>query len=150
MPALEQFASPCFSTRRFLTFLFAVGCLLILPQCSEKNSVDYVQEGMQYIEQQNFDKAEAAFLKAIEKNSKDPEAYYGVGGIYNYRKQYDKAKEAFRNTIKMDPAHFDAHYSLGYTHEQLGENEAAEKEFAIYNRLKKKMDAALKREQEKR
>ena len=71
------------------------------------------------------------------------------GGIYNYRKQYGKAKEAFRNALKMDPTHFDAHYSLGYAHEQLGEQEAAEKEFAVYNRLKKKMDAALKKEQEK-
>ena len=81
MPALERFASPWFSTRRFLTFLFCTGFLLILPQCSEKNSADYVGEGLEYIEQQDFDKAETAFLKAIENNSKNPEAYYGVGGF---------------------------------------------------------------------
>ncbi len=149
MPALEQLATQRFSTRRFLNFLLCASFILILPQCSEKNSTDYVVEGMEYIEQQNFDKAEGAFLKAIEKNPKNPEAYYGVGGIYNYRQQYGKAKEAFRNAIKMDPTHFDAHYSLGYAHEQLGEQAAAEKQFAVYNRLKKKMDAALKKEQEK-
>lgn len=150
MPALARFISPRFSTRRFLAFLFSIGCLLILPQCSEKNSADYVQEGMAYIEQQDFGKAETAFLKAIEKNPKNPEAHYGVGGVYNYRRQYEKAKAAFRNALKSDPTHFDAHYSLGYAHEQLGENEAAEKEFAVYNRLRKKMDAALKKEQVKR
>ena len=150
MPALEWFATQRFPTQRFLIFLLGASFILILPQCSEKNSVDYVQEGMQYIEQQNFDKAEASFLNAIEKNPRNPEGYYGVGGIYNYRKQYEKAKAAFRNAIKNDPTHIDAHYSLGYTHEQLGEKEAAEKEFAVYNRLKKKMNAALKKEQEKR
>ena len=149
MPALERFANPQFSIRRILTFFFCVGCLLILPQCSDKNSTDYVLEGLEYIEQQDYDKAESAFLLAIEKNPKNPEAYYGVGGIYNLHKQYEKAKEAFRHAIKMDPTHYDAHFSLGYTLEQLGENDAAEKEFAIYRRLKKKMDAALKKEQEK-
>ena len=50
---------------------------------------------------------------------------------------------------KSTPLILDAFYSLGYAHEQLGEIEAAEKEFAVYKRLKKKMDSALKKEQEK-
>ena len=149
MPALHLSIISQLSTRRFLIFLLGVSCILILPQCSEKNSAEYVKEGLEYIEQQDFDNAEVAFLRAIDKNPKNSEAYYGVGGIYNYRQQYDKAIATFRKAIKMDPTHIDAHYSLGYAHEQLGDHEAAEKEFAIYNRLKTKMNAALKKEQEK-
>ena len=55
---------------------------LILIQCSEKNSAEYVQEGLEYLKHQKYDSARESFLKAIEKDSNNSEGYYSLGGIY--------------------------------------------------------------------
>lgn len=122
---------------------------LILPQCSEKSSRDYVEEGLQYTERQEYSKAEKAYLRAIEKDPKNADGYYGLGGIYNYYKKFDQAAEAFKKVISMDPTHFNAYYSLGYTFELMGKKEEAEKQYQTYNRLKKKMEEILKKNQGK-
>jgi len=123
--------------------------LLILPQCTEKSSSDYVEEGHQYTEHQKYSKAEKAYLKAIEKGPDNPDGYYGLGGIYNYFKKFDKAAEAFKKAIRLDPTHFNAYYSLGYTYEQMGKKREAEKQYQTSKRLKKKMEEILKKNQEK-
>ena len=117
--------------------------LLILPQCTEKTSSDYVKEGYQYTEQQEYSKAENAFLKAIEIDPKNADGHYGIGGIYNNNKKYDKAIAAFEKVLRFDPTHFNAYYSLGYSHEQMGNKKEAEKYFQTYKRLKQKMDKIL-------
>ena len=124
--------------------------VLILPQCSDKNSEDYYREGLSHIESQDFEGAERAFRNAIDKNPKSANGYYGLGGIHNYRKEYVLAEEAFLKALRIDPTFVDAHYSLGYTYEQMGQKKKAEKEYAIYRRLKKKMDQFMKEEAESR
>ncbi|MGV7220616.1 MAG: tetratricopeptide repeat protein [Nitrospinales bacterium] len=123
--------------------------LLILPQCSEKSSIDYVKEGYQYIEQQDYTKAENAFLNAIEKDPKNADGFYGLGGIHNNNKKYDKAIEAFQKVLTLDPTHFNAYFSLGYSHEQKGNKKEAEKYFLTYKRLKQKMETILNEGQKK-
>ena len=140
MPSIRTFSTPC-----LLSLL-----VLILPQCSDKNSEDYYKDGLSHVEAQDYDGAEQAFQKAIEKDPKNPNGYYGLGGIHNYRKKYDLAEEALKTTLRIDPTFMDAHYSLGYTYEQMGQKEKAEKEYAIYRRLKKKMDQYMKEEKEAR
>ena len=124
---------------RRLRSLFWIACLLlILPQCSDKKSPDYVKEGFQFIEEQNFQRAETSFKQALSKNSKSAEAHYGLGGIYNAQARYPEAEEAFKSALRNDPTHIDAHYSLGYTYEQMGKDDLAQKHFKIYDRLKAK------------
>ena len=120
--------------------------VLILPQCSDKASDDYYKEGLSHIESQDYESAERAFQKAIDKNPKNPYGYYGLGGIHNYRKKYDLAEKVFQTALRIDPTFVDAHYSLGYTYEQMGQKEKSEKEYALYRRLKKKMDQFMKEE----
>lgn len=135
-----------FSTR-ILSILCLLGLLaLILPQCSDKDSDDYYKEGLSYIESQNYKDAEHAFQNAIDKNPKNPNGYYGLGGIHNFRKKYDLAEKAFQAALHIDPTFVDAHYSLGYTYEQMGQKEKADREYAIYRRLKSKMDQFMKEE----
>lgn len=124
--------------RRFRSLLWIFFLLLILPQCSDKNSTDYVKEGFQYIEDQNFNGAETSFKRALSKNPKNPQAHYGLGGIYNAQARYPEAEEAFKIALRNDPTHVDAHFSLGYTYEQMGNVELAEKHFKMYKRLKAK------------
>lgn len=123
---------------------------LILPQCSDKNSADYYKEGLSKIEEQDYEGAEQAFQNAINKDPKNPNGYYGLGGIHNYRKKYDLAEKAFQAALRLDPTFVDAHYSLGYSYEQMGQKQKADREYAIYRRLKKKMDQFMKEEAETR
>ena len=138
------------STRILSTLCLLSLLVLILPQCSDKNSEDYYKDGLSQVEAQDYDGAEQAFQKAIEKDPKNPNGYYGLGGIHNYRKEYDLAEQAFKATLRIDPTFVNAHYSLGYTYEQMGHKEQAEKEYAIYRRLKTKMDQIMKEEKEAR
>ena len=138
------------SIRTFSTLCLLSVLALILPQCSDKNSADYYREGLSYIESQDYESAEQAFQKAIDKNPKNPNGYYGLGGIHNYRKKYDLAEKAFLTALRIDPTFVDAHYSLGYTYEQMGQTKKADREYAIYRRLKKKMDEFMKEEAETR
>ncbi len=135
--------------RTYFRPAFLLILVLILPQCSDKNtSQDYYQSGLAKIEQQDFDGAEEDFQKAIEINPKNPDGYYGLGGIYNYRNEFEAAEKAFKSTLRLDPTYVDAHYSLGYTYEKMGQKDKAEKEFVIYRRLKKKKDEYLKEPKE--
>ncbi|NIQ00474.1 MAG: tetratricopeptide repeat protein, partial [Nitrospinaceae bacterium] len=78
------------------------------------------------------------------------EAYYGLGGIYNYQERYQEAAEAFETAIRLDPTHHNSYYSLGYTYEQLGRNQEAEKKYRKYRDLKARYDQLMKHQREKR
>ena len=138
------------SVRTLSTLCLLSALALILPQCSDKNSADYYKEGLSHIESQDYEGAEQAFQNAIDNNPKNPNGYYGLGGIHNYRKKYDLAEKAFQTALRLDPTFVDAHYSLGYTFEQMGQKKKADREYAIYRRLKKKMDQFMKEEAETR
>lgn len=133
---------------RFLKLLFLLLLPVIISSCgeAENKNTDHVKQGIEYTNQQKYDKAVESFLKAIEKNPKNPEGYYGLGGMYNYKKMYPDAEQAFKTAISLDPTHFNAHYSLGYTYELMGNKDASEKNYQRYRDLKKKFDALVKKE----
>jgi len=119
---------------------------MILTQCGNKNSKEYVQEGIEHTKQGRFNSAKESFINAIEKDPKNIGGYYGLGGIYNLEKKYDDAEKAFKSVIQLDPTHFDAWYSLGYTYELMGKKEDAEKSYEKYRRLKGKLDSIMNKE----
>jgi len=131
---------------RPLKLIFLLLLPLVIAHCdgSEKKNADHVLQGIEYTNQQKYDKAVESFLKAIEKNPKNPEGYYGLGGMYNYKKMYPDAEQAFKKAIRLDPTHFNAHYSLGYTYELMGRKDDSEKEYQRYRDLKKKFDTLSK------
>ncbi|MCH7623088.1 MAG: tetratricopeptide repeat protein, partial [Nitrospinae bacterium] len=129
-----------------LKIIFLLLLPFILSYCgeAENKNTDYVKQGIEYTNQQKYDKAVESFLKAIKQNPKNPEGYYGLGGMYNYKKMYPDAEQAFKTAITLDPTHFNAHYSLGYTYELMGRKDDSEKEYQRYRDLKKKFDAMAK------
>ncbi|KMP10978.1 hypothetical protein UR09_00280 [Candidatus Nitromaritima sp. SCGC AAA799-A02] len=130
-------------------YAFLACAVLILSQCSSKSSDELVREGIEYTNQGEYDRALEAFLNATGKDPKNPQAFYGLGGIYNYQNRHQEAVEAFKTTIRLDPTHFNARYSLGFTYEQLGRKELAQKEFARYKSLKQRFETLVDKEQEK-
>ena len=105
-----------------------------------------VEEGTKFSEKGAYGKSFDAFLKATELNPKNVDAFYGLGGIYNYQKDHEKAAQAFKTVIKLDPTHFNARYSLGFTYEQLGQLELAKIEFERYHSLKKRFESMTMKE----
>jgi Tfp pilus assembly protein PilF len=120
---------------------------MILTQCESKNSAQYVQEGIEHSKQGQYSKAKESFLNAVEKDPKNIDGHYGLGGIYNLEKKYADAEKAFKSAIQLDPTHFNAWYSLGYTYELMGKKEEAENSFEKYRSLKKKMDSIMGKEE---
>ena len=123
--------------------------ILMLVQCSSKNSSELVKEGIELSKKGSYDKAFDAFLKATELNPKNPDAFYGLGGIYNYQNKHEEAAQAFKMVIKLDPTHFNARYSLGFTYEKLGKLELAKIEFERYRSLKKRFETITTKGQQK-
>lgn len=131
---------------RTLYYFLITLTILITAQCSSKNSAELVKEGIELSKKRLYEKALNAFLKATELNPKNSEAFYGLGGIYNYQSKYEKAAKSFKTVIRLDPTHFNARYSLGFTYEKLGKLKQAKKEFDRYNDLKKKFESITKKE----
>ena len=130
----------------FHKILTLILCVLILTQCSEKNSREYVKEGLEHLNNEQYDSARKSFLKAIEKDASNVEGYYGLGGIYNYQKKFKEAERAFKTVLKIDPTHHNAWYSLGFTYELMGKKDEAEESYKKYRRLKGKIDSLINQE----
>ena len=132
--------------RPFYKFLALILLGMILTQCSDKKSDEYVQEGMEFLNEEQYDSAKEAFLKAIEKDANNADGYYGLGGIYNYQKKFKDAEQAFKSVLKIDPTHHNAWYSLGYTYELMGNKDESEESYKKYRRLKGEMDSLMNQE----
>jgi tetratricopeptide (TPR) repeat protein len=130
----------------FYKFLALILLVMILNQCSDKKSDEYVQEGLEYLNKELYDSAQEAFLKAIEKDANNVDGYYSLGGIYNYQKKFKDAEQAFKSVLKIDPTNHNAWYSLGYTYELMGNKDEAEESYKKYRRLKGKMDSLMNQE----
>ena len=59
--------------RPFYKILALISLGMILTQCSDKKSGEYVQEGLENLKQEQYDSAQKAFLKAIEKDANNAE-----------------------------------------------------------------------------
>ncbi len=134
---------------RWRTFFFLIPAALILTQCTETKSEDFVKQGHTFTQQEKYDKAVESYLKAIQKRPNNPEAYYGLGGIYNYKEMHLDAEQAFLAAVQLDPTHFNAIYSLAFTYEKLGRKDEAEKYFEKYRELKKKYDDIVEKDADK-
>lgn len=57
--------------------------------------------------------------------------------MYNHLNRNQEAVEAYKQAIKLKPDDVDSHYNLGVTYSDLGNREAALKEYNILNSLDK-------------
>ena len=80
---------------RILSFSIIIFVFLVTSQCSSKSSDELVQEGIKHSEKGSYDKSFDSFLQATKLDPKNVNAFYGLGGIYNYRNEYEKASQAF-------------------------------------------------------
>lgn len=135
--------------QRFRIFAILTTTLLILAQCSEKTSTQYVREGLEHLKKAHYEDALLSYQKAAQSDPKNPDAWYGIGGVYNQKEKYELAETSFLKTLKIDPTYVDAYYSLGYTYEMMGRKKEAQQYFEKYRSLSKKLNRLLKKDRPK-
>jgi tetratricopeptide (TPR) repeat protein len=61
----------------------------------------YYNIGFNHMQKKEYDKAEEAYLKAVEMKPNYAEAYNGLATVYNAQKKFDKAEEASRKAGEL-------------------------------------------------
>jgi tetratricopeptide (TPR) repeat protein len=75
--------------------------------------------------QQDLTRAEQLLLEALERDRKDPRAYYAIGMLRRQQARWTESRIALEMAIALDRNYASAHLQLGYTLNGLGEPETA-------------------------
>jgi Tfp pilus assembly protein PilF len=74
------------------------------------------------------------------------DAHLQLGTLYSSRRNYQESIPEYERTLDLNPNLSDAHYRLGTDLVHVGEKERAQKEFAIYQRLRAEHLAEVEKE----
>jgi tetratricopeptide (TPR) repeat protein len=89
---------------------------------------------------------ESLLQRSIALDGTMPEAHLQLGDLYADGHQYDKSIPEYMRAIELDPNLSDAHYRLGTDYVHVGQKDLAEKEFAIYQKLRAEHLAEVEKE----
>lgn len=119
--------SPLFRTGPLYVVCFLF--LLVLPSCTSSPDLNdpAVREaliqaqnlGLAYLEENQLDEAEAAFLEVIARNPKDAGGLANLGVINLRRGAFDKAVTFLQDAQRLDPSDPSIPLSLAEAHQQL-------------------------------
>lgn len=113
--------------KKLLLIFFAV-LMFVLPVSAEQISNDAKLEynhGIDFYKNGEYDKAMAAFRRAINLSPDYIDAYYNLGTILEYLNQYDYALEMFKQIILRKPEDFEAVYKAGQMAVRTGDYSSA-------------------------
>ena len=94
-------------------------------QLSSAIKETYYGRGWTFFDEEQYDKAIAAFKNAINIDPQFKEAHCHLGVIYIEQQRYTEAIKALKEAINIDEAFKEAHFNLALAHLELGEFEAA-------------------------
>lgn len=78
-----------------------------------------------FLEQKQHSKAEGKYIKAIEYDKNNAEAYNGLGVLYLQKEDYNYALKSFSKAIKIDPENASLYNNLGLVLYKQGKNKKA-------------------------
>lgn len=88
----------------------------------KNNYLYYNNLALQYRQTRDYDRAIELFEKAIEINeSRDPQLWNNLGGIYGELKDLKKAEECFLKASSIDPNFSASHVDLAFTYHLMGD-----------------------------
>ena len=79
---------------------------------------------------------ESLLLKAVTLDDSLAEAHVQLGNLYADQHKYEKSIPQYVRALELDSNLADAHYRLGTDYVHLGQKENAQKEFAVYQKLR--------------
>jgi tetratricopeptide (TPR) repeat protein len=74
--------------------------------------------------------------KSIALDGSLPEAHIQLGDLYAGQHLYDKSIAEYLRALELNPNLSDAHYRLGTDYVHIGRKDEAQKEFAVYQKLR--------------
>jgi len=95
------------------------------------------------LEHGNLPEAEKLFEEAIRLNPGAYQPHYGLARIYTERKQFLDAGEELTAALKSAPDNVEIHYALARLYQQMGNKEAAAREFALCATLHSRREKQL-------
>jgi tetratricopeptide (TPR) repeat protein len=79
---------------------------------------------------------EALLLKSVSLDDSLAEAHVQLGNLYADQHDYERSIPQYVRALALDPNLTEAHYRLGTDYVHVGQKESAQKEFAVYQRLR--------------
>jgi len=84
--------------------------------------------------------------KSISLDDTLPEAHVQLGDLYAGQHQYDKSIPEYVRALELNPNLSDAHYRLGTDYVHVGQKDQAQREFAVYQKLRAEHLAEIDKE----
>lgn len=85
----------------------------------------YVNEGIAFRREKQFDKAKAAFQQALSINGSSATAHFELGQEFARQGQLDQAMQEYQESIRLDPSKSTAHTHLAAAYVEKGQYEQA-------------------------
>ena len=89
---------------------------------------------------------ESLLRKSIALDDTIPEAHLQLGNLLADEHSYEKSIPEYVRALELNPSLSDAHYRLGTDYVHVGQKDQAQKEFAIYQKLRAEQLAELDKE----
>jgi len=100
------------------------------------NKQEFVNHGLQYFAQKNFEKAIFFFRKALECDEEFENAYRALCESLNRINEIDEAFSFANKWLEINEQNPFAHLTLSKLYAQKGLRQEAEQELLLYQRLK--------------
>jgi len=79
-----------------------------LFKSDEEKIKESIQNGLDYANKNEFEKAIKEFEKALKIDQKNQEALYNLGFVYSDMGDFTNAYEVFKKLINLNPKHIEA------------------------------------------
>jgi tetratricopeptide (TPR) repeat protein len=79
---------------------------------------------------------QALLMKSIALDNSIPEAHVQLGNLYADQHKYEQSIPEYVRALELNPNLADAHYRLGTDYVHVGQKDSAQKEFAVYQKLR--------------
>lgn len=128
----------------FAILAFATPTTIVAAE-KKVTASQWYEQGNQFLNSKDYDKAVVAYTEAINLNPKNADAYSRRGLIYKMRKQYEFAIADFSKTIELVPANSIVYYNRGDSYFLYKQYELAAVDFSKSIELNPKFSLAYVR-----
>jgi Tfp pilus assembly protein PilF len=115
-----------------VVFMLWIGLTSI---CWAQSADEYFEQGLAFFKQQKLDRAIEAFENAVALDPTHIQAYLEMGFAYRLQDDFENARNAYIKALEIDQDNASAHLRLGEIYQLIGNQDAAEDEFAEYSRI---------------
>jgi tetratricopeptide (TPR) repeat protein len=84
----------------------------------------------------DLQKVESLLQRSIALDDTLTEAHFQLGNLYADRHAYQQSVPQYLRVLELNPKLADAHYRLGTDYTRMGENDKAQAEFTLYQKLR--------------